>query len=154
MSKQYKTDYIALQNLWFICSQSYIKAYLDGEMERCILIVDAFRDTLVDIVPSNPDDEKDISRKAIRSNYEKWEDEYWIPFCKTKLAEWIKYNTFESTVQENKQTEYQNIKQDYNYMRYRKIMQLIQDSGIGLGQGTSGGGAFDVGPKDVRKFTG
>jgi len=154
MSKQYKTDYIALQNLWFICSQAYIEAYFDGDMERCFSIINVYRDTLIDITPLNEKNKDEQWKKAIRFKYEKWESEYWIPYCKTKLAEWIKYNSFESKVEDNRRREFENIKKEYNHLRYRKIMQIIQDSGIGLGQGSGGGKGFNVGPKDPGKFTG
>lgn len=123
MSK-YQKDYLALQNLWNVCALRYL-----GSMskEERTTVVDDFRDTLIDI--------KQEGEKAIRSRYEQWETDYWIPLCKAKLAEWLQYNTFEGKVEENKMQEFENIKKDYNYLRYRKIMQLIQDSGIGLGQG-------------------
>lgn len=142
MSK-YKTDYIALQNLWNLCAIRYINSFTKEER---MMVVDDFRDTLIDIKPDG--------KHAIRTNYENWEKDEWIPLCKSKLVEWIGYNTFEAQVEENKMQEFEHIKQDYNYMRYRKIMQLIQDSGIGLGQGGSSGKGFNVGPDNIEKFTG
>ena len=137
---KYKKDYLALQNLWNVCALRYLGSR--SSMER-MHIIDDFRDSLIDIKPYDKTDTEDANYKAIRSSYEKWEQEYWIPYCKTKLAEWIKYNPFESQVETKKIQELQNTKQDYNYMRFRKIMQLIQDSGIGLGQGSSSDGAWD-----------
>lgn len=125
MSK-YKKDYLALQNLWNVCALRYLGSQ---SMSERMHVVDDFRDSLIDIKPDG--------NQAIRSQYERWEQEYWIPFCKKRLSEWIQGNPFESRVDSKKLQEFQNIKQDFNYMRYRKIMQLIQDSGIGLGQGVS-----------------
>ena len=141
MSK-YKKDYLALQIIWQKCANKYIDSTSNIERMR---IIDDFLDSIIDI-------KKDDDTRSIRSIYEKWEQTYWIPFCKTKLVEWIKHNPFESRIENNKIQELQNIKQDYNYMRYRKIMQLIQDSGIGLGQ-TGEGGGYYVGPSDIDRFT-
>ena len=121
---KYNKDYLALQNLWNVCALRYLGT--NSRSER-LSIVDDFRDTLIDI--------KTEGEKSIRSNYEKWETDYWVPFCEQKLRRWIENNPFEARIQDNKLQEFQSIKQDFNYMRYRKIMQLIQDSGIGLGQG-------------------
>lgn len=121
---KYKKDYLALQNLWNVCALRYLGSM--SEEER-MYVVDDFRDSLIDIKPEG--------NQAIRSSYEKWERDEWVPFCKKKLDEWCYYNSYESQVEDNKIHEYENIKQDYNYLRYRKIMQIIQDSGIGLGQG-------------------
>lgn len=121
---KYKSDYLALQNSWYVCVLRYL-----GSMDKTsrICVVDDFRDSLIDIKPEGV--------KAIRSNYDRWESDEWIPFCKKKLMEWVRGNPFESRIEENKMQEFENIKMDYNFLRYRKIMQLIQDSGIGLGQG-------------------
>lgn len=138
---KYKKDYLALQNLWNVCALRYL-----GSMDKNerMSIVDDFRDTLINI--------KDEGVQAIRRQYDKWEENEWIPFCKSKLIAWIHNNTFESQVESNKIQEFESIKMDYNYMRYRKIMQLIQDSGIGLGQGSSGKGYY-AGPENIEKFT-
>jgi len=124
MSKNYNKDFLALQNLWNVCALRYLGSM---DKESRMIIIDDFRDSLIDITIEG--------KKAIRSNYEKWEEEFWIPFCKSKLLEWVKDNSFESRVKDNKIREFGNIKKDFNYLRFRKIMQLIQDSGIGLGQG-------------------
>lgn len=139
---KYKKDYLALQNLWNVCALRYLSA---SSREDRYHIVDDFRDTLIDIRT----DDEDL---AIRNSYEKWEREEWLPFCEKKLVEWSHFNSFESNVEDKKVQEFENIKLDYNYMRYRKIMQLIQDSGIGLGQGSGGEGHY-VGPSDIGRFT-
>lgn len=122
MSK-YKKDYLALQNAWY----TLVLKYIGSNNNERTGIIDDFRDSLVD--------EKPEGVKALRSSYEKWELGYWIPFCENKLMEWMKQYPFESQIHDNTMQELQNIRQDYNYLRYRKIMQIIQDSGIGLGQG-------------------
>jgi len=121
---KYNRDYLALQNLWNVCALRYLGSISKSER---VHIVDDFRDSVIDIKPDG--------LKAIRSNYDNWEKNEWMPFCKGKLLIWMQNNPFESRIEENKIQEFENIKMDFNYMRYRKIMQLIQDSGIGLGQG-------------------
>lgn len=143
MSFKQKSDYIALQNLWYTCSDTYLKIQ---DRSARVKIIDDFRDTLLDITREGA--------KAIRSNYDMWEKETWLTMCREHLDEWVKRNPFEARVNNNRQLEYSNIKADLNYLRYRKIMQLIQDSGIGLGQGGSTGGSFNAGPKNKSKFTG
>ena len=145
MSK-YKTDYIALQNLWYKCSEMYLDSLFRNDKTRAMSIIEGFKDTLVDI--------DDDGKRAIRKNYDTWEEQKWHPFCETKLINWMNNNPFESRIEENKIQEFENIKMDYNYMRYRKIMQLIQDSGIGLGQARTGGGSYNVGIDNIEEFTG
>jgi len=58
-----------------------------------------------------------------------------LKLCSDKHNEWIDKNHFESTNQQSFDDEYSRIQQKYNYLRYSKILQIIQDSGIGLGQG-------------------
>jgi len=144
--KQYKTDYIALQNLWFKCSEMYLDSLFGNDKEKSINVVEGFIDSLVDIDTDG--------KRAIRKNYDLWEKTEWIPLCKNKLSEWIKSNPFEARVENNKIQEYNSIKMDYNFLRYHKILQLIQDSGIGLGQARSGGGSFDAGVDNIEEFTG
>lgn len=122
---KFKKDYLALQNLWNVCALRYLGSI---NRDQRYYIVNDFSDSLIDIKPDG--------KEAIRSNYERWESDYWIPLCKSKLLNWINNNNFEARIEENKRQEYENIKMDLNYLRYRKIMQLIQDSGIGLGQGS------------------
>lgn len=121
---KYNKDYLALQNIWNVCALRYLGSISKNQR---VEIIEDFHDSLVDIVPEG--------KKAIRRNYEDWEKNEWIPFCKKKLITWIENNVFASKREENRINEYENIKMDFNYMRFRKIMQLIQDSGIGLGQG-------------------
>ena len=143
MSSRFNKDYLALQNLWFMCAVKY----MDSEIDKMRMkIMDDFRDCLIDI--------KSEGKEAIRSNYERWEKDIWIPFCKSKLAEWIHDNAFEACIETNKVDEFENIKQDYNYQRYRKIMQLIQDSGIGLGQGSGGSKGYYFGADNHKEITG
>lgn len=128
MSKRNIKDYMALQNAWNMCVMRYLGT-IDPEIR--ILVVDDFRDALIDIKPDGV--------KALRSTYEKWENDNWIPFCRKKLDSWIQNNGYEGKLEENCIREYENIKCDYNHLRFRKIMQVIQDSGIGLGAGRERG---------------
>lgn len=141
--KGYKTDYIALQNLWFTCADTYNKT---PNKSMRFSIINDFRDNLVDIEPEG--------KKALYSKYIEWEENIWLPLCKKKLAVYVKENSFHGRMIENQKREYRRIQEDLNSLRYHKILQLIQDSGIGLGQGGTGGGSFNVGPKDTKKFTG
>lgn len=124
MSFKQKSDYIALQNLWYTCSDTYLKVH---NADARMVIVDDFRDTLLDI--------SQTGTKAIRSRYETWENEVWLPLCEKRLSRWMRDNPYESRIADNCEMELNNIKRDLNFMRYRTIMQYIQDSGIGLGQG-------------------
>lgn len=124
MSKDFKKDYLALQNLWHVCALRYLGS---NSMSERMKIIDDFRDCLIDI--------KSEGKKAIRSKFEEWETDTWIPFCNSELLKWTQYNVYAARIKNKKDDEFENIKQDYNYQRFRKIMQLIQDSGIGLGQG-------------------
>jgi len=122
---KYKFDnFDGLRAAWDVCVQEYLHNK-DKESRR--IVIDDFVDSLVDI--------KNEGNRALYSNFNKWEKTEWIPLCKSKLNEWIKYNPFEARVENNKIQEYNNIKNDYNFQRYHKILQLIQDSGIGFGQG-------------------
>lgn len=119
-----KSDYIALQNLWYTCSDNYLKT---NDKSMRVRIIDDFRDTLVDITPDGC--------KSIRSLYKKWEENVWLPLCKKQLDMWAYSNPFEARVYEQRKQEENNIKEEFNHLRYRMILQIIQDSGIGLGQG-------------------
>ena len=136
-----KRDYYAFQILWQENAHNYIQAM---SLEEQYIIVNKFRDSLVDIALEG--------KRALRTRFTEWEEKEWIPFCKNALKEWMKEYPFEASDKKAKQDEYEQITKDYNYLRYRKILQLIQDSGIGLGTGGSRG--YDVGPKNKSKFTG
>lgn len=123
MSKTFKKDYLALQQSWYFSLLKYLDCM---SVEEEVRVMDKWRDSLIDI--------DETGSKAIRDNYDKWEKDDWLPFCKSKLAEWIKANPFEARIEDNKVRELNSIKQDHNYMRFRKIMQVIQD-GIGFGKG-------------------
>jgi len=117
-----KRDYIALQNTWLTCILEYLK---ETSEDHRFSIIDDFKDSLVDVQPKG--------NLALRNNYDEWERDEWKEMCKIHLFNWKKENSFQAAVKENIIKEYEKIKLDYNYLRYRKIMQIIQDSGIGLG---------------------
>lgn len=133
MSSRFNKDYLALQNLWYSCSHDFIEAYKFGDPAKCMRIIDVFHASLVNVIPPDATDE---NTKSLHHQYEQWLVEEWIPLCKKKLAEWAKQNPFESHIDDNKVQEFDNIKEEYTIMRFHKIMQIIQDSGIGLGQGS------------------
>lgn len=119
---------MALQNAWNICVMRYLSTM--DESER-VKIMDDFRDALIDI--------KSTGKEALRANYEKWENKTWNTDCKKELTLWINNNRFESGEPSNIEEQYEFIRQINNYKRFRKIMQIIQDSGIGLGSGKERG---------------
>ena len=118
-------DYYAFQELWRECGHLYNQSYLNKEEQ--FEIVNTFRNNLVDISREGI--------RALRSRYNYWETNSWLKLCQEKLDEWVKDNHFESTNNQSIEDEYSRIQQKYNYLRYSKILQIIQDSGIGLGQG-------------------
>ena len=117
-----KNEYQALQNTWYACVNRYLSTI--DENER-LQLVDDFRDALVDIKPDG--------QTALRKIYEHWEQNTWIPACKKELDTWVKANSFEAGDITNLHKQYEFIKRNNNYKRFRKIMQVIQDSGIGFG---------------------
>jgi len=119
---------MALQNAWNVCVLRYLGT---NDNEARYYIINDFRDAIVDIKPDGA--------KALRKTFEEWEQEEWIPLCQKQLNLWIHDNHFEAQINKNQIDEYQNIKHDYNHLRFRKIMQVIQDSGIGLGAGKERG---------------
>ena len=142
MTTRSKKDYMALQNAWNICVIRYLTSYEDERLR----IIDDFRDSLVDIKPDDTENEKNL-----RTTYENWEKNIWLPDCKKELDSWVKVNSFEAGDITNLHKQYEFIKRNNNYKRFRKILQVIQDSGIGLGQ--SGGEGHYVGPTDIDRFT-
>ena len=143
MSKRHTKDYMALQSAWNICVMRYLSVSPDS-VER-VNVMDDFRDSLIDI--------KETGNEALRSNYEEWEQDEWMLEVNQNLAIWVKHNSFEAKEEDSFRRQEIIIKKNLNYKRFRKIMQIIQDSGIGLGQGGSGRG-YDVGPDNIEKFTG
>lgn len=141
MSKYSKKDFMALQNAWNICLSKYLAANTLGER---LNIIDDWRDSLVDVKPSGI--------LALRTTYEHWEENDWLKDCKTKLIRWKQNNPFEAKDIDEVKREFNDIKQERNYLRFREIMQVIQNSGIGLGTGETGGMGHYVGPKDLEKF--
>ena len=121
-----KRDYYAFQSLWQENAHTYIQS---GSLDEQYNVINKFRDSLIDIAPDGV--------KALRTCYMEWEEKEWIPFCEDKFKEWEDTNSFEASDKIARHDEYNNIMKDYNYMRYRKILQLIQDSGIGLGSSKS-----------------
>lgn len=117
-----KRDYYAFQALWQDIAHRYIQT-TDPEIRY--EIVNTFRDSLIDIQPEGI--------RALRTIYEKWEKEEWEVFCEKELQRWKVSNPFEASDERSVQDERKQIKLEYNYMRYKKILQVIQDSGIGLG---------------------
>jgi hypothetical protein len=144
MSQRYKKDHIALQALWFDCVIRYNRILDEGIRLK---IVDDFRDNLVDIKPNNPGDKKNL-----REIYLNWEQNTWIPECKKELDNWIKANSFEAGDRNNLLKQYEFIKRYNNHKRFSKIIQVIQDSGIGLGTGETTGKGHYVGPENLEEF--
>jgi hypothetical protein len=121
-----KRDYYAFQALWQDIAHRYIQT---TEIDIRYELVNTFRDSLIDIQPNGP--------RALRSIYEKWEKDIWSVFCEKELERWNESNPFESSDKRAVQDEKEQLLKDYNYMRYKKILQIIQDSGIGLGSSKS-----------------
>ena len=118
--KEYKSDpYGILRDALKVCVFRYLGCLDDDRREK---ILHDFYTTLVDL--------ESKGAKAMRSTYEKWEQEEWVPICKNKLVDWIKNNEFESRVQDNIDREDEYIKQKNAWLKYQKIMQIITD-GIG-----------------------
>ena len=128
MSKYSKKDFMALQNAWNICLSRYLTSQT---LEERLTIIDDWRDSLVDVKPDG--------KLALRSTYENWEEHTWLKDCKQKLADWKRDNPFESKDIDELRREYEDIKKEQNYLRFREIMQTIQHSGIGLGMGKERG---------------
>jgi len=120
-SKFDKRDYYAFQALWQELAHRYIQA---SNPEERYGIVNTFRDSLINIQEG---------LRALRSIYEKWEKDVWLVFCDDKLERWKNDNPFEASDEKAVEDEAEQIRSEYNYMRYKKILQIIQDSGIGLG---------------------
>lgn len=127
-----KTDYFALQTHWNCIINLYI--YTQDKGFR-IDIIDDLKDFLIDINTGDKSNEEEFNKKQIRSNYFKWEREDWEPMIKAALKEYIKVNPEDFVTTEDIVNKEEKIKQDLNHLRIRKIIQLIQDSGIGLGGG-------------------
>lgn len=128
MSNYSKKDFMALQNAWNICLSRYLASQT---LEARLNIIDDWRDSLIDVKLITVGDGK----KALRSRYEQWEEKTWLRDCKLELAKWKIKNPFESKDKDEVKREFNDIKMERNYIRFRKIMQVIQDSGIGLGVG-------------------
>ena len=128
MSKYSKKDFMALQNAWNICLSKYLTA---NTYEERLNIIDDWRDSLVDVKPDG--------KLALRSTYEEWEENTWLNDCKQKTTKWKRDNPFESKDPDEVIREFNDIKMEHNYLRFRKIMQVIQNSGIGLGMGKERG---------------
>jgi len=124
MADKGSRDYYAFQELWRECARNYIQAENDGL--RC-RITNTFRDSLVDIELSG--------KKALRTTFEDWEKNEWVVICKETLDEWKRNNFFKTTNPRIVENEISQIRKEQNFLRYRKILQIIQDSGIGLGSG-------------------
>lgn len=121
-----KRDYYAFQALWQDLAHRYIQTV---EPEIRYEIVNTFRDSLVDIQPDG--------KYALRSIYEKWEEKVWLVFCEKELQQWKIKTPFEADAEKSVLDEKEQILFEYNYMRYKRILQIIQDSGIGLGSSKS-----------------
>ena len=137
-------DYYALQEGWVRCRDMYLDAIKYGNEELQVKIIDTWRDSLVDVTPE--------SKLALLSNYEKWEKNEWEKLCESNFNKWVKANSFDAANYQSREDEGERIKQELNNLRYRKILEVIQGSGIGLG--TKSGLGYHVGPKDKAKFTG
>jgi len=113
-----------LRDAWNVCVQRYLNI---PSKEGRYFAIDDFIESLVDIKPEGA--------RAIYSNFKKWEEDVWLPLCEEQLRQWAKYNPFDAQVSENEIREWTDIRYDNNYRRYHKILQLIQNSGIGFGRG-------------------
>ena len=138
--KPSQRDYYAFQEVWQHCVHRYLSA---EDPSSRVGIVDDLRDSLVDI--------KEDGNKALRKQYDVWEENEFLPKVHKEFREWAKQNPFESKDFIQSQHAYDNILEELSYLKYHKILQIIQDSGIGLGVG--GGSGFYIGPKDKGKFT-
>ena len=136
-------DYYALQVGWVRCRDMYLEAIKFDNRELQVRIIDAWRDSLVDVSEG---------KRALRSNYEDWENNEWKVLCNNRFDKWTESDPFEATNPQSVRDESERIAQELNPLRYRKILEIIQNSGIGLG--TKSGLGYYVGPKDKEKFTG
>lgn len=128
MSKYSKKDFMALQNAWNICLSKYLTAQTYDER---LTIIDDWRDSLVDV--------KTDGKLALRSTYETWEEHTWLRDCKLRMVKWKENNPFSAKDLDECRREFADIKMEHNYLRFREIMQVIQNSGIGLGMGKERG---------------
>ena len=117
-----KRDYYAFQALWQDLAHEYIHI---KDKETRYEVVNTFRDSLIDIQIEGA--------RALRSIYDDWEKNTWKAFIEKELYDWRKENPFEASDKKAAQDELEQLCYEYNYMRYKKILQIIQDSGIGLG---------------------
>lgn len=139
MSKSRKS-YVPYQSIWYSLIELYNHTFDNGAR---VLIVDDLIDNLVDM---------DKGKKALYSIYKKWEKDVWIPLCQKRFKGWIDSNPLISDSYERQRNEWNSIKEEENSKRFHKIQQIIQDSGIGLGDFGSRGGYY-AGPKDPDKYT-
>lgn len=116
-----KRDYYALQETW----RDIIHQYTNTRDPReRVVIIDILRDSLVDVA--------ETGKMALYSEYIEWE-QIWEKLVEQELHATIEEypNDFQDDDDERRQKDI--ITQIFNYKRYMKIRQIIQDSGIGLG---------------------
>ena len=123
MIKKDIRDYYALQEGWQICRNQYL--YSNSPQER-VRIIDDWRDSLIDI-------EKE-SNKALRSSFDTWENTFFKKKIQVEFEQWCNDHAFENADDSIKEAQLQHIISMYNNLRYKKILQIIQDSGIGMGR--------------------
>jgi len=129
-----KKEFMAIQSIWYACVLRYISTSPDNLNERT-KIIDDFRDTLIDIKP-NDDIDKETGKKNyknLRRRYDEWEANEWLPDCIEELHRNVKQDPFFYGDEDSKEKRLDTIKHQNNYKRLRKIMEIIQQSGIGLG---------------------
>lgn len=121
---KFNKGYVALQNIWTELIHIYNNTF---NPEIRVTIIDDLINTLVDI--------EETGKKALYSRYMKWQETKWDPIIENKLNIWIKNNRLISDDYQRRTNEKRELKQELNPRRLHKIMQIIQDSGIGLGSG-------------------
>jgi len=124
MADKGNRDYYAFQELWQTCARNYIQA---EDSERRCEITNTFRESLVDIEPKG--------KKALKTTFEDWEKNEWVVMCTEKLDDWKRNNFFKTANPRIVENEISQIRKEQNFLRYEKILQIIQNSGIGLGSG-------------------
>ena len=121
---KFSRAYVALQNIWTELIHLYNNTF---NPETRLAIVDDLINTLVDI--------EETGKKALYTRYKEWEKNEWNPIIKNRFNEWVDNNKLIADDYKRRTSEIREIKQEENPKRLHKIMQIIQDSGIGLGSG-------------------
>lgn len=121
MASKDKRDYYALQQGWRELEHLYNHAF---SKEEQVEIIDNYIDNLVD---------EGTGKMALFSLYLEWEKTNFKSFLLKKFKEWKYHNTFAAGDENIADSEMMYLRRDWNFLRYRQIRQIIQDSGIGFG---------------------